>query len=107
MGNDRYCIKCGNKRKLDNQEIATESVKRSRTESLDQFIQEKGKERRGFFKPKFKFNSRTSSNAPPNLRSEVMIDVGLIESNDKGIMKIKRGKKIPVKTEKICTAKDV
>ena len=36
-----------------------------------------------------------------------MIDVGLIESNDKGIMKIKRGKKIPVKTEKICTAKDV
>ena len=24
----RYCIKCGNKRKLDNQEIATESVKK-------------------------------------------------------------------------------
>ena len=41
MGNDRYCIKCGNKRKLVNQEIATESVKKSRTKSLDQFIQEK------------------------------------------------------------------
>ena len=25
IGNDRYCIKCGSKRKLDNQEIATES----------------------------------------------------------------------------------
>ena len=24
----RYCIKCGNKRKLDNQEIATKSVKK-------------------------------------------------------------------------------
>ena len=43
MGNNRYCIKCGNNRKRDNQEIATESVKRSRTKSLDQFIQENGK----------------------------------------------------------------
>ena len=43
MGNDRYCIKCGNNRKRDNQEIATESVKRSRTKSLDQLIQENGK----------------------------------------------------------------
>ena len=43
MGNDRYCIKCGNKRKLDNQEIATEFVKRSGTKSLDQFIQKKRK----------------------------------------------------------------
>ena len=95
IGNDRYCIKCANKRKLDNQEIATESVKKSRTKSLGQFIQEKGKERHGFFKPKFRFNSRTSSNTPPNLRSEVIINVGLIESNDKGIV------------EKIFTAEDV
>ena len=28
IGNDRYRIKCANKRKLDNQEIATESVKK-------------------------------------------------------------------------------
>ena len=28
MGNNRCCIKLGNKRKLDNQEIATESVKK-------------------------------------------------------------------------------
>ena len=49
----RYCIKCGNKRKLDNQEIATESVKKSRTKRLDEFIQEKGKERHGLLKPKF------------------------------------------------------
>ena len=50
MGNDRPCIKCVNKRKLDNHKIAWESVKRSRTKSLDQFVQKKGKERHGFFK---------------------------------------------------------
>ena len=63
-------------------------------------------ERHGFFKPKFRFNSRTSLNTPPNLRSEVIINVGLIESNDKGIVKIKRDSKIPVKTEKIFTAEE-
>ena len=53
MGNNRCCIKHGNKRKLDNQEIATESVKKSRTKRLDEFLQEKGKERHGLLKPKF------------------------------------------------------
>ena len=53
LGNNRCCIKHGNKRKLDNQEIATESVKKSRTKRLDEFIQEKGKERHGLLKPKF------------------------------------------------------
>ena len=46
-------------------------------------------------------------NTPLNIRSEVIINVGLIESNDKGIVKIKRGSKMPVKTEKIFTAEDV
>ena len=70
-------------------------------------FKKKGKERHGFFKPKFWFNFRTSSNTPPNLRSEVIINIGLIESNDKGIVKIKGVSKIPVKVEKIFTAEDV
>ena len=82
-------------------------MKRSRTKSLDQFTQKKGKERHGFFQPKFKLNSRTSSNAPLTSRAEVIINVGLIESNDKGIMKKKIGNKIPVKVENIFPAKDV
>ena len=67
----------------------------------------KKKERHGFFKPRFWFNSRTSSNTPQKLRPEVIINLGLIESNHKGIVKIKRGSKVPVKVEKIFTAEDV
>ena len=60
-----------------------------------------------FLNLNFDFNSRTSKNTPQNFRSEVIINVGLIKSNEKGIVKIKRGSKIPVKVEKIFTAGDV
>ena len=46
---DRYCVKCGSKRKTTTQS-PPENIKRTKT--LDNFIQEKGKEIHGLFKQK-------------------------------------------------------
>ena len=81
---DRFFVKCGCKRKslLD----STSRIKKS--QSLNEYVKEKGKERGGFCKPKFQLSKNKSkdlkrSRKPPNLRSKVLINVGLIESNKK------------------------
>ena len=82
---DRICVKCGCKRKsLDD---STNGTKKSK--SLNEYAKEKSKERDGFSKVKFHF-SKNNSNKPPNLRFEVLISISLVESNEKGMMGIKR-----------------
>ena len=46
----RYCVKCGSKRKVPTQS-PPENIKRTKT--LDDFIQEKGKERHDLSKKRF------------------------------------------------------
>ena len=47
------------------------------------------------------------SKHPPNIRSEVLINVGLLESNEEGDIFPKRGSRIPVKVGKQYTADEV
>ena len=51
--------------------------------------QEKQKEKSPFLKPNFLFNSRTFLNTPPNLQSQIIINIALIKSIDKGTAEIK------------------
>ena len=95
-------MKCGCKRKsLDD---STSGTKKSK--SLNEYVKEKGNERGGFFKAKFQLSKNNSkdlkkSREPPNLRSEVLIDVGLIETNEKGVVAIKRGSPLATKVLKL------
>ena len=109
---DRYCVKCGSKRKAPTQS-PPDNIKRTKT--LNDFIQEKGKERHGFFKQKKVRNSSGTATCPrtskvkasSNIRSEVLINVGLFESNDEGDIFPERGSRIPVKVGKQYTAEEV
>ena len=86
-----------------------------RTKTLNDFVQEKRKERHGFFKEKKIRNSSGTATCPrkskvkasPNIRSEVLINVGLFESNDEGDIFLKRSSRIPVKVWKQYTAEEV
>ena len=56
------------------------------SKSLNEYVKEKGNERGGFFKAKFQLSKNNNkdlkkSRKPPNLRSEALINVGLIETN--------------------------
>ena len=109
---DRYCVKYGSKRKAPTQP-PLDNIKRTRT--LNDFIQEKGKKRHGFFKQKKVRNSSGTATCPrtskvkasSNIRSEVLINVELFESNDEGDIFPKRGSRIPVKVGKQYTAEEV
>ena len=82
---DRYCVKCGSKMKAPTQS-PPENIKRTK------FLMtlSKKKERHGFFKQKKIRNSSGTTACPrsskvresPNIRSEVLINVGLFDSND-------------------------
>ena len=68
-------------------------------------MKEKGNERGGFFKAKFQLSKNNNkdlkkSRKPPNLRSEVLINVGLIETNEKGVVAVKRGSRLATKVLK-------
>ena len=98
---DRFCVKCGCKRKL--LDDSTSGTKKSK--SLNEYVKEKGNERGGFFKAKFQLSKNNSkdlkkSRKPPNLRSKVLINVGLIETNEKGVVAIKRGSRLATKVLK-------
>ena len=49
--------------------------------------------------------SKTNRKAP-NSRAEVVINVGLIETNEKGIVSIKRGSRLAIKIAKKLSAKE-
>ena len=68
-------------------------------------MKEKGNERGCFFKAKFQLIKNNSkdfkkSRKPPNLLSEVFINVGLIETNEKGVVTIKRESRLAAKVLK-------
>ena len=94
-------MKCGYKRKLlDDSTSGTKKPK-----SLNKYVKEKDNERGGFFKAKFQLSKSNSkdlkkSRKPPNLRSKVLINVGLIETNEKGVVAIKRGSRLATKVLK-------
>ena len=48
-----------------------------------------------------------SNRKTPNSRAEVVINVGLIEANEKGIVSIKRGSRLAIKIAKKFSAKEV
>ena len=91
--NDRFCVKRGDKRRstLDSEDD-NELKERKRPKSLDQYIKEKGKERRRLLNPMFLENANKVSKSNPkalNSCAEVFINVGLVEANEKGIVSIK------------------
>ena len=99
---DRFCVKCGCKRKL--LDDSTSGTKKSK--SLNEYVKEKGNERGGFFKAKFQLSKNDNkdlkkSRKPPNLRSEVLINVGLIETNEKGAVAVKTGSWLATKVLKL------
>ena len=102
--NDRFCVRCGDKRRATLGSEGNNGLKESkRPKSLDEFIKEKGKEKGGFFKLKFLQNGNRSSKSnrkAPNSRAELVINVGLIEANEKGIVSIKRGNRLATKIAK-------
>ena len=97
---DRYCVKCGSKMKAPTQS-RPENIKRTKL----LMTLSKKKERHGFFKQKKIRNSSDTTACPwpskvrasRNIRSEVLINVGLFESNDEGHIFPKRGRRIPIK----------
>ena len=102
--NDRFCVRCGDKRRATLDSEGNNGLKESkRPKSLDEYIKEKGKERGGFFKLKFLQNANRSSKSnrkAPNSRAELVINVDLIEANEKGIVSIKRGSRLAIKIAK-------
>ena len=98
------CVKCGDKRRSTPDSEGNNGLKESkRAKSLDEYIKEKGKERVGFFKPKFLQNANKSGKSnrkAPNSRAEVVISVGLTKANEKGIISIKRGSLLAIKIAK-------
>ena len=104
---DRYCVKCGSKMKAPTQS-PPENIKRTK------FLMtlSKKKERHGFFKQKKIRNSSGTTACPrsskvresPNIRSEVLINVGLFDSNDEGDIFPKS--RIPIKVWKQYTAEE-
>ena len=103
--NDRFCVKCGDKRRstLDSEDHKGLQESKRPKARINEYIKEKGKERGGFFKPKFLQNANKSSKSnrkSPNSCAEVVINVGLIEANEKGIASIKRGSRLAVKIAK-------
>ena len=110
--NDRYCVKCGFKRKAPTQS-PPDNIKRTKT--LNDFIQEKEKGKNSFFNQKKIRNSSGTTTCPraskvkasPNIRSEVSIKLGLYESNDEGDIFPKRGRRIPIKVGKQYTEGEV
>ena len=98
---DRFCVKCGYKRKsLDE---STGGTKKSK--SLNDYVKEKVNQRGDFFKGKFQLSKNNSKvlkeiHKFPHLRSEVLINAGLIESNEKGSVAIKRGSRLATKVLK-------
>ena len=73
--NDRICVKCGDKRRSTLDSEGNNGLKESkRPKFLDEYIQEKGKER-GFFKPNFLQNANKlskSNRKAPNSRVEIV-----------------------------------
>ena len=62
-------------------------------------MKEKGNEIGGFFKAKFQLSKNSSKDLkkswkPPNLESRALINVHLIETNEKGMVPIKRGSRL-------------
>ena len=55
-GSDRFCVKCGCKRKL--LDDSTSGTKKSK--SLNEYVKEKGNERGGFFKAKFQLSKNNN-----------------------------------------------
>ena len=94
-------MKCGCKRKsLDD---STSGTKKSK--SLNEYVKEKGNERGGFFKVKFQLSKSNSkdlnkSRKPANLQSEVLINAGLIETNEKSVVAIRRRSRLATKVFK-------
>ena len=98
---DRCCMKCGCKRKFLDDSIS--GTKKSK--SLNEYLKERGNERGGFLKANFQLsmnnrNDLKKSWKPPNLRSEVLINLGLIETNEKGVVAIKTGSRLATKVLK-------
>ena len=99
--NDRFCIKYGDKRIWTLDSKGNNGLIESKiSKSLDVYIKEKGKERRGSFKPKFLQNvnkPRKSNRKAPDLLAEVVVNVDLIETNENDIVSIKRGSRLAIK----------
>ena len=97
-------MKCGDKRRSTLDSEGNNGLKENkRPKSLDEYIKEKRRERGVFFKPKFLQNANKSSKSnskAPNLHAEVVINIGLIEANEKGIVSIKRGSRLAIKIAK-------
>ena len=102
--NDPFCVKCGDKRISAMESKGDKGLKESkRPKSLDEYIKEKGKERGGFIKPKCLQNANKSTKSnrkAPNSCAEVIINIGLIEANEKFIVSIKRGSCLAIKIVK-------
>ena len=115
---NRFCYSSGetfeDRFRVESLDDSTSWTKKSK--SLNEHVKEKSKERGGFFKAKFQLSKNNSkylkkSHKPPNVRSEVVINVGLTESSEKGEVAIKRGSRLATKllksfgpTEVACTA---
>ena len=93
----KFCVKCGYKKKL--LDDSTSGTKKSKL--LNDYVIEKGNGRGGFSKAKFQLSKNNSKDLkswkPPNVLSEVLINVGLIETNEKGVVAIKRGSRLATK----------
>ena len=100
---DWFCVKCCDKRRSALDSEGNNGLKESkRPKSLDEYVKEKGKERGGFFKPKFLQNSNKSSKSnrkAPNSRAEVVINVGLIKAKNSTVS-IKRQSCLTIKNSK-------
>ena len=73
--------------------------------NLNEYVKEKSNERGGFFKARFQLSKNNSkerkkSRKPTNLGSEVLINVGLIETNKQVMVTIKRGSGLATKVLK-------
>ena len=109
---DRYCVKCGSNRKVPTK-TPPENIKRTKT--LDDFIQGKRKDRHGFLKQRKIPNSSGNATCPRkskikasrNIHSEVLINVGLFESNDEGDIFPNTDSRVAVKVGKQYTAEEV
>ena len=82
---------------------STSETKKSK--SFNKYLKERGNERGGFLKANFQLSMNNRKDLkkcrkPPNLRSEVLINLGLIETNEKGVVAIKGRSQLATKVLK-------
>ena len=98
-----YCWQCGGK--LDDPTSDSMMARKKEVKSLKEYVSKKPNDRRSNFQKKAVMSSSTTKKSFNEKDSRVVINVGIIRENSKGILSTIRGSKLPVQVNMILLLK--